>query len=145
MALFATIERDSPEPVKLKTLDHLASDFKERRRSNPAKQLNIILYGYLTTVAASDLVKQEIERDLMNRSMSAITKTLVRLGVPIDKLYVGEYVFSGPKARKIDIFLQQQGEAAPILAIHPSRAGPACQVSRSRCEIRNSALTIKGR
>jgi hypothetical protein len=123
MALFATIERDSPEPVKLTTLAHLASDFKDKRSSRPDRQLSIILYGYLTTVAASDLVKEEIERDLMNRSMSAISKTLVRLGVPIDKLYIGEYVFSGPKARKIDIFLQQQGEAAPNLPGNPPVAG----------------------
>lgn len=125
MALFATIERDSPESVKLITLAHLAADFKEKRSSAPYKQLNIIVYGYLTAVAASDSVKEEIERDLMKRSLSSITKTLVQYGVPIDKLYIGEFVFSAPKGRKIDIFLQQQGEAAPNLPGNPPVAGKA--------------------
>ncbi len=123
MALFATIERDSPESVKLITLAHLAADFKEKRRSRPDRQLSIVLYGYLTAVAASDSIKEEIERGLMNKSLAAITKTLVGYGVPIDKLYIGEFVFSTSKARKIDIFLQQQGEAAPNFPGNPPVAG----------------------
>ena len=123
MALFATIERDSPESVKLIILAKTAADFKERRLSRPDRPVSIVLYGYLTAVAASDSIKEEIERDLMNRSLSAITKTLTQYGVPIDKIYIGEFVFSGPKARKIDIFLQQQGEAAPNFPGHPPVVG----------------------
>jgi hypothetical protein len=124
MALFATIERDSPQHVKLITLAHLAEDFKEKKRSEPYKDLSVVLYGYLTTVAASDAIKEEIERDLMNKSISPITKTLVQYGVPVDKIYIGEFVFSGPKARKIDIFLQQQGEAAPQFPPNPTVGRP---------------------
>src|SRR4051794_32466260 len=82
MALFATIERDSPESVKLITLAHLASDLKDKQSGNAAKQANVVLYGYLTTVAATDSVKEGIERDLMNRSLSGVTKSLTQLGVP---------------------------------------------------------------
>lgn len=111
MALFATIERDSPQHVKLITLAHLAEDFKEKRQSQPHKDLAVMLYGYLTSVAASDTVKEEIERGLMNKSLSALSKTIIDYGVPIDKVYVAEMIFSASKGRKIDIFLQQQGES----------------------------------
>jgi len=45
MSLFATIERDTPEAARLMTLAHLASDYQDKRHSNPDKQLNILLYG----------------------------------------------------------------------------------------------------
>lgn len=109
MALFATIERDAPQADKLITLAHLAADFQEKLRSDPHKQLVVLIYGYLTMVAAEDAVKEGIERGLMNKSMVAMSKTLVQMGVPIDKLYFGDYVFSSSKARKIDLFLEQQG------------------------------------
>ena len=123
MALFATIERDSPQHVKLITLAHLAEDFKEKRRADPYKDLNVILVGHLTSAAASDTIKEEIERDLMKKSLSGIVKTIGEYGVPVDKLYVGEFVFSPTKGRQIDIFLLQQGEAAPNLPGNPPTAG----------------------
>jgi hypothetical protein len=110
MPLFATLERDSPQHVKLITAAHLAEDFKEKRRLDPQKDLVVMLYGYLTQVAASDTIKEEIERGLMNKSLSALSKTIIEYGVPIDKVYT-DITFSGPKGRKIDIFLQQQGES----------------------------------
>jgi hypothetical protein len=111
--------------VKLITLAHLAADIKERRTSNPGKPLGVFLIGYLTAAAASDSVKEEIERGLMAKSISALARDLAELGVPMDKIYVGEMVFSGQKGRKIDIFLQQQGEAAPNLPGNsvPGRTG----------------------
>lgn len=123
MALFATIERDSPEAVKMITLAHLASDFQDIRRIDPQKQVNILLYGYLTAVAATDTVKEDIERGLMNKSLSSVSKTLVQMGVPIDKLYLGEMVFSGPKGRKIDLFLEQQGESKHYVPSNPPGTG----------------------
>ena len=111
MALFATIHRNTPDPEKLITLAHLAADFKERRLADPHKQLNVVIFGYLTATAGSDTVKEEIERDLMNRALAPITKTLVHYGVPVDSLYIAEFIFSGPKGRQIDLFLQQQGES----------------------------------
>src|SRR3982751_5274411 len=104
MALFATLERDTPDSEKLITLAHLASDLKDKKTSEPSKQLSVVLYGYLTSVAASDAVKESIERDLMRKSISSISKSLVDLGVPIDLLFIGDYVFSDAKARMIDIF-----------------------------------------
>jgi len=112
MALFATIHRNTPDPEKLITLAHLAADFKEKRLADPHKQLNVVIFGYLTATAGSDTVKEEIERDLMNRALSAITKTLAQYGVPINNIYIAEFIFSGPKGREIDLFLQQQGESA---------------------------------
>lgn len=111
MALFATIERDPTQQVKLITLAHLAADFKEKRQADPHKDIAVILYGYLTQVAASDMVKEEIERGLMSKSLSALSSTIIEYGVPIDKVYVAEMIFSAEKGRKIDIFLQQQGES----------------------------------
>lgn len=111
MALFATLERDSPQHIKLITSAHLAEDFKEKKRLDPQKDLAVLLYGYLTQVAASDTIKEEIERGLMSKSLSALAKTIIEYGVPIDKVYVADMPFSGPKGRKIDIFLQQQGES----------------------------------
>src|SRR5215467_12207969 len=99
MSLFATIERDAPEAAKLITIAHLASDFQDRRKSDPDKQLNILLYGYLTAVAATDSVKEDIERGLMSKSLSSVVKGLVQFGVPIDKVYLGEFIFSAPKGR----------------------------------------------
>ncbi|HSU24666.1 MAG TPA: hypothetical protein VLI65_01675, partial [Pyrinomonadaceae bacterium] len=89
MALFATLERDSPEADKLVTLAHLASDFQDRFRSDPQKGLNILMIGYLTAAAVGDAVKEEIERGLMNKSILSMSKTLTQMGVPIDKLYLG--------------------------------------------------------
>lgn len=126
MALFATIERDPSQQVKLTTLAHLAADFKEKRKADPHKDLAVILYGYLTQVAASDTVKEEIERGLMNKSLSGLSKTIIEYGVPIDKVYVAEMIFSAQKGRKIDIFLQQQGESGrdlPNNSPAPARAG----------------------
>jgi hypothetical protein len=112
MSLFATIRRDAPEAAKLVTLAHLASDFKDKFRSDPQKSLSILIYGYLTVEAASDEIKSDIERDLMNRSMVSFSKTLVQYGVPIDKIFVmQDFVYSSSKARKIDLFLEQQGES----------------------------------
>jgi len=145
MALFATIERDSPEAIKLITLAHLASDFQDRRRVDPQKQVNVLLYGYLTATAASDSVKQDIERDLMNRSLSAISKTLIQMGVPIDKLYLGEMVFSAPKGRKIDLFLEQQGEARhPVPANPPGTGGPTPTVNPPK-PVRDAELSVNNK
>lgn len=123
MSLFATIERDAPEADKLVTLAHLASDFKDKLRSNSQKQLNIIIYGYLTSTAATDAVKKEIERDLLTRSISSMSSTLVQMGVPVEKLYLGQFVFSSSKGREVDFFLEQQGEAKHSLPGNPSDAG----------------------
>jgi hypothetical protein len=145
MALFATIERDSSEAVKQTTLGKLTADYRDRLRSGPDKQLSIILYGYLTPAAASDSIKEEIERDLMNRSMSAITQILVRMGVPIDKLYIGEFVFSAPKGRKIDLFLQQQGESAPGLPGNVPTSGGRIQTVKPPKPVRDAELSVNKR
>jgi hypothetical protein len=142
MALFATIERDSPDAVKLITLAHLASDFRDRRRVDPQKQINILMYGYLTATAASDSVKQDIERDLMNRSLLSLSKTLVQMGVPIDKLYLGEMVFSGPKGRKIDLFLEQQGEAKHYVPSNPPGIGQPIPTVHPPKRVRDAELSI---
>jgi len=118
MALFATIHRNTPDPEKL---TNLAANFKEKRLADPHKQLNIVIYGYLTATAGSDTVMEEIERDLMNRALASITKTLVHNGVPISNIYIAEFIFSGPKGRQIDLFLQQQGESAKEM---PNNAQP---------------------
>jgi len=123
MALFATIERDSPEAVKLITLAHLASDFQDRFRSDPQKKLDVLVIGYLTSAAAGDAIKEDIERGLMNKSLGSLSKTIVQMGVPIDKLYFGDLVFSSSKGRKIDLFLEQQGGPRHVVPGNPSDAG----------------------
>lgn len=142
MALFATIERNSPESAKLITLAHLAADFKEKRLADPQKQLNVLIYGYLTAVAASDTIKEEIERDLMKRALAPIVKTLAGYGVPIDKIYIGEFIFSGPKGRQIDLFLQQQGESARDLPANTSGAGGRAGAPNSPKSAKDAALNI---
>ncbi|MEP7074710.1 MAG: hypothetical protein ABI878_02785 [Acidobacteriota bacterium] len=142
MALFATLERDTPEPAKLITLAHLASDFQDRKKSSPEKQVNVLLYGYLTVAAASDNVKQEIERNLMNRSLSGISKALVQMGVPIDQLYLGEMVFSGTKSRKIDLFLEQQGESRHYFPSNPPGNGRPLPTVNPPKPIRDSEINI---
>jgi hypothetical protein len=142
MSLFATIERDSPEAIKLITLAHLASDFQDKRRVYPQKQVNFLLYGYLTATAASDSVKQDIERDLMNRSLASISKTLVQMGVPIDKLYLGEMVFSAPKGRKIDLFLEQQGESRHFVPSNPPGTGGPTPAVNPPKSVRDAELSV---
>ena len=139
MALFATIERDASEQVRLTTLAHLAADLKDKLNTDPGKAVSVVLYGYLTAVAASDSVKDDIERGLMNKSLSAITKTLVQLGVPIDKIFVGEMVYSAAKARNIDIFLQLAGRTGTEFSgrIRQPRASRAFRVFRNRLRTRS--------
>jgi len=141
MALFATLERDTPEPAKLITLAHLASDYKDQSTAEPYKELNVIVFGYLTSVAATDAVKESIERDLMRKSISSISKSLVEYGIPIDVLYIGDYVFSDAKARKIDIFLQQQGESATVLPTNPPIPGKTVTPSFPK-PVKDAELTI---
>ena len=142
MSLFATIGRDAPEADKLVTLAHLASDFQDKFRSATQKQVNILIYGYLTDVAATDSVKEDIERDLMNRSISSMSKSLVQMGVPIDKLYIGEFVFSSGKARKVDFFLEQQGEARHSLPGNPPTDGHKIPTVNPAKPVRDAELSV---
>jgi hypothetical protein len=142
MALFATLERDSPESDKLVTLAHLAADFKEKLRSDSNKKLIVLIYGYLTNYAASDTVKEEIERGLMNKSVGKMLDTLVQMGVPIDKLYLGEYVFSNSKGRKVDLFLEQQGEPHHVLPGNPKDANHRIPQVKTPKPVRDSELKI---
>lgn len=142
MALFATLERDSPEADKLITLAHLASDFQDKLRSEPHRQLGVFVYGYLTTTAASDAVKEDIERGLMGKSLSSISKTLMQMGVPIDKLYLGELVFSNSKGRKIDLFLEQQGEARHYVPGNPPGTGRPAQTVNPPKPVRDAGLSV---
>src|SRR5688500_19087718 len=56
---YTTLFRSTPDPEKLITLAHLAADFKEKRLADPHKQLNVVIFGYLTATAGSDTVKEE--------------------------------------------------------------------------------------
>lgn len=142
MALFATIERDSPEAAKLITLAHLAADFQDIRRVEPQKQVNILLYGYLTATAASDTVKEDIERGLMTRSLGAVSKTLVQMGVPINRLYLGDMVFSISKGRKIDLFLEKQGEAKHFIPSNPPGTGRPTPTVNPPKPVRDAEVNI---
>jgi hypothetical protein len=142
MALFATLERDSPEADKLITLAHLAADYQEKLSSNTDKAVVVVIYGYLTTNAASDSLKEEIERNLMNRSIGPMVKTLTQIGVPIDKLYIADYVFSDRKGRKIDLFLQQQGESRHVLPSNPTEPGRRIPQVNIPKPVRDSKVTL---
>jgi hypothetical protein len=142
MSLFATIERDAPEAARLITLAHLASDFQERRKENPGKSLNILLYGYLTAVAATDSVKEDIERGLMTKSLSSAVKTLVQYGVPIDSVYLGEFVFSVPKGRMIDLFLEQQGESRHVFPTNPPETGHPLPTVNPPKKVRDAEVSV---
>lgn len=142
MALFATIERDSPDSIKLITLAHLASDFRDKVTDDPQKPVNIMLYGYLTTVAETDSVKEDIERNLMGRSLASISNTLIQMAVPVDKLYVGDMVFSADKGRKIDLFLEQQGEARHSVPSNPPRDGRPLPTVNPPKPVKDAELTI---
>jgi hypothetical protein len=142
MALFATLERDSPEADKLVTLAHLASDFQDRFRSDPQKGLNILMIGYLTAAAVGDAVKEEIERGLMNKSILTMSKTLTQMGVPIDKLYLGDLVFSSSKGRKIDLFMEQQGEARHSVPGNPAISGYKIPTINPPKPVRDAELKI---
>ena len=142
MALFATLERDSPEADKLITLAHLAADYHEKLSSNTDKAVVVVIYGYLTTHAASDSLKEEIERNLMNKSIGPMVKTLTQMGVPIDKLYIADYVFSDRKGRKIDLFLQQQGESRHVLPSNPSEPGRRIPQVNIPKPVRDSRVTL---
>jgi len=142
MSLFATIERDTPEAARLMTLAHLASDYQDKRNSNPDKQLNILLYGYLTAIAATDSVKQDIERGLMSKSLNSVVKTLIQFGVPIESVYLGEFVFSGPKGRKIDLFLEQQGESGLSFPTNPPETGHPLPTVNPPKKIRDSEISV---
>ena len=142
MSLFATIERDAPEPVRVITLAHLASDFQDKYNSNPDKQLNILLYGYLTAVAATDSVKQDIERGLMNKSLNSVVKTLIQFGVPIENVYLGEFVFSGQKGRQIDLFLEQQGESGHPFPTNPPESGHPLPIVNPPKKVRDAGISV---
>jgi len=142
MALFATLERDSPEADKLVTLAHLASDFQDRFRSDPQKGLNILMIGYLTAAAVGDAVKEDIERGLMNKSLLSMSKSLTQMGVPIDKLYLGDLVFSSMKGRKIDFFLEQQGEAKHNVPGNPAGSGYKIPTVNPPKPVRDAELSI---
>ncbi|HLA95589.1 MAG TPA: hypothetical protein VK612_07700 [Pyrinomonadaceae bacterium] len=142
MSLFATLERDTPEADKLVTLAHLAADFQEKLRSDAQKGLNVIIVGYLTSVAANDTVKEDIERGLMNKSLTSISKTLVQMGVPIDRMFIGDFVFSGSKGRKIDLFLEQQGESRHVLPGNPSDNGYRIPTVNERKPVRDAELSV---
>jgi len=145
MSLFATLERDSPEADKLITLAHLASDFQDRLRADSQKQAVILIYGYLTSVATGDAVKEDIERGLMNRSIGSITRSLIQMGVPIDKLYIADFVFSSQKGRKIDFFLQQQGESRHVLPSNPAQPGRRIPQVNIPKPVRDAELSINNK
>jgi hypothetical protein len=142
MSLFATIERDAPEAAKLITLAHLASDFQDKYKSSPDKRLSILLYPYLTAVAATDSVKEDIERGLMSKSLNSFVKTLVQYGVPIDSVYLGEFVFSGQKGRKIDLFLEQQGESGHPFPSNPSDTGYPLPTVNPPKKVRDAEVSV---
>src|SRR5690348_9721328 len=142
MSLFATIGRDAPEADKLVTLAHLASDFQDKFRSVSQKQVNILIYGYLTDAARGDSVKEDIERELMNKSIVAMSKTLVQFGVPIDKMFIGELVFKNSKARQVDFFLEQQGEAHHCLPGNPPVDGHKIPTVNPHKPARDSELSV---
>ncbi len=145
MALFATLERDSPEADKLITLAHLASDFQDKLRSEPHKQLGVFMFGYLTDAAAADAVKEDIERGLMGKSLSAISTTLIQMGVPVDKLYLGDMVFSNGKGRKIDLFLEQQGESRHYVPGNPPGTGRPPRTVNPPKPVRDADLSINSK
>jgi len=122
MGLFARIERD-PHLVDKQLVTQLATDFLDRLQSNPQANPTIVLFGYLTHLAANDLQMEEIERGLMNRSIDFVTRILTGMQVPVERLYVGDYIYSATKSRKVDLFLQQAGEPSnfpmnPMLPVH---------------------------
>jgi len=142
MALFATIERDSTEAVKMITLAHLASDFQDKLRDAPQKQVNVLIYGYLTEAALADTIKQDIERDLMSQSLTGVTRTLIQMGVPVDQVYLGELIFSAPKGRKIDLFLEQQGEARHTVPSNPPGSGHPLPTVNPPKPIRDAEISV---
>ncbi|MEO8649096.1 MAG: hypothetical protein ABI539_08025 [Acidobacteriota bacterium] len=142
MSLFATIERDAPAAVKQGTLTRLANEYREKLKLDPQKGLAVLIYGYMTDAAASDAVKEDIERSLMGRSMGSISQDLVNLGIPIHTLYFGELVFAGARARKIDLFLEQQGEKSHEIPGNPPISGrnlPTVKISKP---VRDAELSV---
>lgn len=121
MGLYTTFNKNTTEAEQLMVLAWLASKFQDKLRSNSGKSPVVFIWGYLDPIAAGDSVAEEIERQAMDKRIISIGKNLIRLGVPVDKIYPLDSKITniGGHQHPIDIFLQEAGETNSVVPSVP--------------------------
>ncbi len=72
-----------------------------------AKIINVSIYGYISTEAQMNSATERSERAAMQTRMNGIRDSLIQMGVPNDKIWVGGVAFSSKWSGQINISLRE--------------------------------------
>jgi hypothetical protein len=72
-----------------------------------AKIVNVSIYGYISTEAQMNSATERSERAAMQTRMNGIRDSLIQMGVPNDKIWVGGVAFSSKWSGQINVSLRE--------------------------------------
>ncbi|MCI0335948.1 MAG: hypothetical protein L0226_00080 [Acidobacteria bacterium] len=117
-----TLYPDDSDASESYKLVRLARTFRAQWADNTGSEINV--YGYLTTEAKYNTIKEKDERVVMRQRMDYVRNTLNEMGVPKDKVWVGGVAFSSHRGGQIDLFIRD-GKSNAILPPYPPYVSPS--------------------
>lgn len=89
------------------------------RAINISRTVDVNIYGFINTESQMNSITERNERSAMQKRMNEVRDSLVRMGVPNDKIWIGGTAFSTNWGGQINVSVREINSGSIILPLYP--------------------------